>query len=121
MATQLDEFTLESVRDYMIFRGGRVTNHDLVKHFKVFLTNPACKGKFPAKLMSLMSEKCIVYIDNFTCCNQLMSGSVFIFVLITRLLMKKVCFVNFLKFTIMPLHSMYILPKDKLKITQNLG
>ncbi|XP_042230456.1 pollen-specific leucine-rich repeat extensin-like protein 2 [Homarus americanus] len=43
MATQVDEFTLESVRDYMISRGGRVTNHELVKHFKVYLTNPSCK------------------------------------------------------------------------------
>ncbi|KAK8741181.1 hypothetical protein OTU49_002540, partial [Cherax quadricarinatus] len=43
MASQVDEFTLESVRDYMISRGGRVTNHELVKHFKVYLTNPTCK------------------------------------------------------------------------------
>lgn len=49
MATHVDEFTLESVRDYMISRGGRVTNHELVKHFKVFLTNPTCKGKSEAK------------------------------------------------------------------------
>ncbi|XP_066938022.1 WAS/WASL-interacting protein family member 1-like isoform X2 [Macrobrachium rosenbergii] len=43
MATPVEEFTLESVRDYMISRDGRVTNHELVKHFKNFLTNPACK------------------------------------------------------------------------------
>ncbi|XP_069194795.1 uncharacterized protein sowah [Procambarus clarkii] len=43
MAAQVDEFTVESVRDYMISRGGRVTNHELVKHFKVYLTNPSCK------------------------------------------------------------------------------
>ncbi|KAF6201945.1 hypothetical protein GE061_004341 [Apolygus lucorum] len=33
-------FTQEAIRDFMIFRGGKVTNHELVKHFKKFLTNP---------------------------------------------------------------------------------
>lgn len=71
MATHVDEFTLESVRDFMISRGGRVTNHDLVKHFKVFLTNPACKGKNVIKLSNNMTNNRNVYIENFTCCNQL--------------------------------------------------
>ena len=39
------EFTLESVRDFILLNGGRVTNHDLVKHFKIFLTDPSSKGK----------------------------------------------------------------------------
>ncbi|XP_076050986.1 ankyrin repeat domain family member sosondowah [Oratosquilla oratoria] len=43
MAAPPEEFTLEAVRDYMISNGGRVTNHDLVKYFKVFLTNPETK------------------------------------------------------------------------------
>ncbi|CAL4073599.1 unnamed protein product, partial [Meganyctiphanes norvegica] len=43
MAAPVEEFTLESVRDFMISRGGRVTNHELVKHFKVFLTDPTSK------------------------------------------------------------------------------
>ncbi|XP_050433147.1 uncharacterized protein LOC126841015 [Adelges cooleyi] len=34
------ELSLESVRDFMITNGGKVTNHDLVTHFKYFLTNP---------------------------------------------------------------------------------
>ncbi|BES98148.1 Ankyrin repeat [Nesidiocoris tenuis] len=33
-------FTQDAIRDFMIFRGGKVTNHELVKHFKKFLTNP---------------------------------------------------------------------------------
>ena len=41
------EFTLESVRDFILDRGGRVTNHELVKHFKLFLTDPSSKGKKP--------------------------------------------------------------------------
>lgn len=39
------EFTLDSVRDFILQNGGRVTNHELVKHFKIFLTNPLSKGK----------------------------------------------------------------------------
>lgn len=38
------EFTVDSVRDFMIEKGGRVTNHELVKHFKQFLTDPYTKG-----------------------------------------------------------------------------
>ena len=38
------EFTLESVRDFMLDRGGKVTNHELVKYFKPFLTDPYTKG-----------------------------------------------------------------------------
>ena len=38
------EFTLESVRSFMLEKGGKVTNHDLVKHFKQFLTDPYTKG-----------------------------------------------------------------------------
>lgn len=40
------ELSLESVRDYMIMNGGKVTNHDLVTHFKYFLTNPQNRGKY---------------------------------------------------------------------------
>lgn len=40
-----NELSLESVRDFMIMHGGKVTNHDLVTHFKYFLTNPQNRGK----------------------------------------------------------------------------
>lgn len=40
-----NELSLESVRDFMIMNDGRVTNHDLVTHFKYFLTNPQNRGK----------------------------------------------------------------------------
>lgn len=38
------ELTVEAIRDFMLENGGRVTNHDLVKHFKGFLTNPETRG-----------------------------------------------------------------------------
>jgi len=41
-----NELSLESVRDFMIMNNGRVTNHDLVTHFKYFLTNPQNRGMF---------------------------------------------------------------------------
>eukprot|EP00094_Tigriopus_californicus_P001571 TCALIF_01518-PA protein Name:"Similar to Sowahb Ankyrin repeat domain-containing protein SOWAHB (Mus musculus)" AED:0.28 eAED:0.28 QI:0/0.5/0.33/1/1/1/3/68/707 len=37
------EFTLESVRQYMLAQDGRVTNHELVKYFKAWLTHPSEK------------------------------------------------------------------------------
>lgn len=39
------EFTLDAVRHFIIEKGGKVTNHELVKHFKLFLTDPSTKGK----------------------------------------------------------------------------
>ena len=43
------EFTLESVRQFMLARDGRVTNHDLVKHFKAWLTHPDPAAKNDAR------------------------------------------------------------------------
>lgn len=36
--------SLYEIRKFMLEKGGRVTNHDLVKHFKPFLTDPVTKG-----------------------------------------------------------------------------
>lgn len=38
------EFTLASVKDFMINNGGRVKNHQLVTHFKTFLNDQSHKG-----------------------------------------------------------------------------
>lgn len=45
MAAFPNELSLESVRDFMITNGGKVTNHDLVTRFKCFLTDPQNRGK----------------------------------------------------------------------------
>ena len=42
--THLDVYKRQ-VRDFMLLKGGKVTNHDLVKHFKTVLTNPDNRGK----------------------------------------------------------------------------
>ena len=39
-------FTIDSVRDFMIDRGGKVTNNDLVSHFKSFLNDPLKRGNY---------------------------------------------------------------------------
>ncbi|KAG8223610.1 hypothetical protein J437_LFUL003478, partial [Ladona fulva] len=39
------ELSLDAVRNFMIEKGGKVTNHELVKHFKKFLTNPDSRAE----------------------------------------------------------------------------
>ena len=38
------EFTLDSVKEFMLSHGGKVKNHELVTHFKVYLNDPERKG-----------------------------------------------------------------------------
>lgn len=45
MATQSD-ISIEEIRDYLIKSGGKVSNRELVKHFKKYLTHPDSKGNF---------------------------------------------------------------------------
>lgn len=40
------ELSLTEIRNFMLKKGGKVTNHELVKYFKQFLTNPSTKGIF---------------------------------------------------------------------------
>ena len=37
-------FSLDVVRDFIVSRGGKVSNHELVSHFKHFLNDPRRKG-----------------------------------------------------------------------------
>lgn len=39
------ELSLSEIRNFMLTKGGKVTNHELVKYFKKFLTNPNTQGK----------------------------------------------------------------------------
>ena len=43
MATP-SELSLEEIRNYLLENGGTARNHDLVKHFKRFLTDPETRG-----------------------------------------------------------------------------
>lgn len=40
------ELSIDEIRNFIVARGGKVTNHDLVKHFKPFLTNAETRGKY---------------------------------------------------------------------------
>ena len=53
------EFTLETVREFMLEKGGKVTNHELVKHFKQFLTDPYTKGNFS---VSRQTTTCCMFL-----------------------------------------------------------
>lgn len=44
MATP-SELSLEEIRNYLLENGGTARNHDLVKHFKRFLTDPETRGE----------------------------------------------------------------------------
>lgn len=39
------ELSFDEILKYMLAHNGKVTNYELVKHFKVFLTNPSMRGK----------------------------------------------------------------------------
>ena len=39
-----DLFDIDVVRDFMLDRNGKVTNHELVTHFKPFLNDPQNRG-----------------------------------------------------------------------------
>ena len=47
------EFTLESVKQFIVSSGGKVKNHELVTHFKSFLNDQSRKGneKLPVMLL----------------------------------------------------------------------
>ncbi|XP_025190538.1 ankyrin repeat domain-containing protein SOWAHB isoform X3 [Melanaphis sacchari] len=50
-----NELSLESVRDFMIMNDGKVTNHDLVTHFKYFLTNPQNRAEARHKFKEIVN------------------------------------------------------------------
>lgn len=39
------ELSFDEILKFMLANNGKVTNHELVKHFKVFLMNPDMRGK----------------------------------------------------------------------------
>lgn len=41
------ELSFDEILKFMLAHNGKVTNHELVKHFKVFLMNSDKRGKNP--------------------------------------------------------------------------
>ena len=57
------EFTLESVRQYMLAHEGRVTNHDLVKHYKAWLTHPTLKESSRQKFKEYVNTLSTIKVE----------------------------------------------------------
>lgn len=53
------ELSLEEIRNYLLENGGTARNHDLVKHFKRFLTDPETRGGLNFRLDARIRD-CLV-------------------------------------------------------------
>lgn len=53
------ELSLEEIRNYLLENGGTARNHDLVKHFKRFLTDPETRGGLNFQLVACFRD-CLV-------------------------------------------------------------
>ncbi len=58
------EFSLESVRQYMLAHEGRVTNHDLVKHYKAWLTHPTEKESARQKFKEYVNTLSTIKVED---------------------------------------------------------
>ena len=58
------EFSLESVRQLMLVNGGRITNHDLVKSFKRWLTDPQEKENARAQFEDWVTTLATIRKEN---------------------------------------------------------
>ena len=77
MASFHTEFSLESVRQYMLMKDGQVTNHELVKHFKHWLTHPTqseiSRQKFKEYVNTLATIKQVHIVQGYSKSLQLYS------------------------------------------------
>lgn len=60
MATP-SELSLEEIRKYLLENGGTARNHDVVKHFKKFLTDPETRGKLNIR-RTMRLEDCLTLV-----------------------------------------------------------
>lgn len=58
------EFSLESVRQYMLAHEGKVTNHDLVKYYKAWLTHPIEKDSARQRFKEYVNTLSTIKIEN---------------------------------------------------------
>ncbi|XP_071091532.1 ankyrin repeat domain-containing protein SOWAHC-like [Haliotis cracherodii] len=58
------EFTLASVKDFMINNGGRVKNHQLVTHFKTFLNDQSHKAHNREKFKDYVNELATIKVED---------------------------------------------------------
>ncbi|XP_067651053.1 ankyrin repeat domain-containing protein SOWAHC-like [Haliotis asinina] len=58
------DFTLASVKDFMINNGGRVKNHQLVTHFKAFLNDQSHKAQNREKFKDYVNELATIKVED---------------------------------------------------------
>ena len=58
------DFSLESVRQYMLAHEGKVTNHDLVKYYKAWLTHPVEKDSARQRFKEYVNTLSTIKIEN---------------------------------------------------------
>ena len=61
---QPSDFSLESVRQLMLANGGRITNHDLVKSYKRWLTDPQEKENARAQFKDYVNTLATIKQEN---------------------------------------------------------
>ncbi|RUS89412.1 hypothetical protein EGW08_002849 [Elysia chlorotica] len=57
------DFELDAVLDFMVSKGGRVRNHELVTHFKNFLNHPVHKAQNREKFKDYVNELATIKLD----------------------------------------------------------
>ena len=58
------DFSLESVRQYMLAHEGKVTNHDLVKYYKAWLTHPTEKDSARQRFKEYVNTLSTIKIED---------------------------------------------------------
>lgn len=64
--TSIEEFNFELVKQYLIDKGGKVTNPELVKHFRHYLNDPVHKDTIRQKFKDFVNRLACVKEDNGT-------------------------------------------------------
>lgn len=64
--TSIEEFNFELVKQYLIDKGGKVTNPELVKHFRHYLNDPVHKDSIRQKFKDFVNRLACVKEENGT-------------------------------------------------------
>lgn len=62
--SDLNSLSVEAVKSFMLSKGGKVTNHELVKHFKTVLTNPETRDEARIKFKEIVNTLATITKDS---------------------------------------------------------
>ncbi|XP_076449670.1 ankyrin repeat domain-containing protein SOWAHC-like [Babylonia areolata] len=57
------DFSIDSVKQYMLEKGGRIRNHELVTHFKGYLNHPVHKAENREKFKDFVNELATIKVE----------------------------------------------------------